>query len=147
MQIFYQVMFFNTEKINEINKGYKDLSKYLQINSHQDYSKSDLYKQISTDKLASDESKLQEYIKDKENLLSIPNTLLTGLISVNEITKQPESKAKFDEIYKDKFVTRRELYEYKQLIANIEENKTLPESLKEIVTTINVFGQKTTIRQ
>jgi hypothetical protein len=147
MQIFYQVMFFNTEKVNEVNKGYKELSKYLQISSHQDYSKSDLYKQISADKLAGDESKLKEYIKDKENLLSIPNTLLTGLISVNEITKQPESKAKFNEIYKDKFVTRRELDEYKQLIANIEENKTLPESLKEIVTTINVFGQKTTIRQ
>jgi hypothetical protein len=116
MQIFYQVMFFNTEKVNEVNKGYKELSKYLQISSHQDYSKSDLYKQISADKLAGDESKLKEYIKDKDNLLSIPNTLLTGLISVNEITKQPESKAKFNEIYKDKFVTRRELDEYNSLL-------------------------------
>lgn len=147
MQVFYQVAFFNAERINEVNKGYKELSKYLQVSSHQDYSKSDLYKQISADKLAGDEIKLQSYIKDKEQLLSIPNTLLTGLVSVNEITKKPESKAKFAEIYKDKFVTRRELAEYKQLIAKVEDNKTLPESLKEIVTTINVRGQKTTIRQ
>lgn len=147
MQVFYQVVFFNAEKVNEVNKGYRELTKYLQINSHQDFSKSDLYTEMTADKLAGNESKLQEYIKDKENLLSIPNTLLTGLISINEITKQPESKAKFAEIYKDKFVSRHELSEYKKLIAKVEDNKTLPESLKEIVKTINVRGQKTTIRQ
>lgn len=147
MQVFYQIAFFDAERTNEVNKGYKALSKYLQVSSHQDYSKSDLYKQISADKLAGDEVKLQSYIRDKEQLISIPNTLLTGLISVNEITKKPESKAKFAEIYKDKFVTRRELDEYKQLISKIEDNKSLSESLKEVVTIINVRGQKTTIRQ
>ena len=147
LQIVYQVVFFNAERANEVNTGYRELSKYLQVSSHQDYSKSYLYKQISADKIAGDETKLQAYIKEKESLISIPNTLLTGLISINSMTKKPESKALFKEIYKDKFVTRQELSDYKNLIAKVEDNKTLPDSLNEVVTTINVRGKKTIIRQ
>jgi len=147
LQIVYQTVFFNYERINEVNKGYREIIQYLQINSQQDFIKSDLYKEIAAARKEKDETKLINYIKEKDELLSIPNTLLTGLISVNGMTKKQESKLKFNEIYKDKFVTRKELSEYKKLIANVEDNKVLPDSLNEVVTTISLRGKKVVIRQ
>lgn len=147
LQIGYQTVFFNYERSNEINKGYRELIQYLQTNSQQDFIKSDLYKEISAARKDADEIKLVNYINEKDELLSIPNTLLTGLISVNGMTKKEESKLKFKEIYKDKFVSRKELSEYKKLIATVEDNKILPDSLNEVVTTINLRGKKVVIRQ
>lgn len=147
LQIAYQTVFFNYERTNEVNKGYREIIQYLQINSQQDFIKSDLYKEINAARKELDESKLINYINEKEDLLSIPNTLLTGLISVNGMTKKAEYKSKFNEIYKDKFVTRKELSEYKKLIATVEDNKILPDSLNEVVTTISLRGKKVVIRQ